>query len=437
MMNLTFFNTDADIGAAGREAYTLLTHIRDDDIRTKMYVRDSGVEDDDVHVLRTGFLRSRVQRFIDWWLSRCGCQDKFRLSTLGLLLDQWVRGTDIFQIYNLHSGYFSLGLLPYIAGSRPIVWRICDLWPLSGRTGYTEDFDRWLRESNGIPTFETCYSLTADRSSRWLEKRRRTFYRCNMTVVTPTEWMRRLVKRSPLFGHSDVMTIPTGIDMRVYHSVDRGEARERLGIPEGSVVLLCDSGNLLDPSDSGRQFERVLEQVLVKGPREFLILIAGTEKPELSQELMQRCRFISNSDEEHDMRDIYSAADVFVSTARTDVTLRMLIESLACGTPCITSNFLGTEETIEHGVNGLLVDAGDYEELVHSILRVLYDDNLLRYMHVRCRNSVLDKHDIREQVSTYRRLYEHLLDRPIPSQPIRNVIDRRIFSSRQLTAYTT
>jgi len=56
---------------------------------------------------------------------------------------------------------------------------------------------------------------------------------------------------------------------------------------------------------------------------------------------------------------------------------RVLLEAMDVGTPVIGTRVGGIPEIIEHGVNGLLVDYGDVDNLKRSIAEIL-NNNLLR-----------------------------------------------------------
>ena len=436
MINLTFFNTDANVSPAGREAYTLLANVQDEDIRAGMYVKRSGVEDDDVGEIRTGLLMSKCQNLVDRWFAHGGRSDRFRFTTLGMLFDRWIRRTDIFQLYNLCGGYFSLPLLPYVVGKRPVVWRMTDLWPITGGCVSTHDCKQWLTGCSEC-------AMTGDGSrperdmARWrFEEKRKAYRRCNITVVTPTAWMRGMVKCSPLLGECNVISIPTGIDLRTFRPIDKKDARLRLGIPEDSICLLFDTRDLSLSHGDLKRFSRVLEEVSAKGPRNLLLLFQGEEWPELSESVMSRARVVDKPECERGMAAVCSAADVVISPATTDYLHMGIIESLACGTPCVALNAGGITETVEHGEEGLLVEPDDPGAFAHSILRLVYDEELRKYMASRCRNSVIGKHDIREQVWTYRRLYESLLDRLVPPSPIPSALRRNVFSTEQYAIHT-
>jgi D-inositol-3-phosphate glycosyltransferase len=52
------------------------------------------------------------------------------------------------------------------------------------------------------------------------------------------------------------------------------------------------------------------------------------------------------------------------------------LESMACGTPVIASRVGGLQSTVEDGVTGLLVPAGEPDVLAEKLNLILSDDDL-------------------------------------------------------------
>lgn len=73
-----------------------------------------------------------------------------------------------------------------------------------------------------------------------------------------------------------------------------------------------------------------------------------------------------------------AAADVFVLPSVTEGLGVVLLEAMASGVPVIGSNVAGIRDVIDHGYNGLLVEAGDTGALSTAIIRLLFDESLRR-----------------------------------------------------------
>ena len=77
-----------------------------------------------------------------------------------------------------------------------------------------------------------------------------------------------------------------------------------------------------------------------------------------------------------EIRDYYSAADVFVSTPWYEPFGITPLEAMACGTPVIGSAVGGIKMTVLHGETGFLVPPDDPEALAARLGDVLRDPAL-------------------------------------------------------------
>ena len=70
------------------------------------------------------------------------------------------------------------------------------------------------------------------------------------------------------------------------------------------------------------------------------------------------------------------AADVYVSTSRSDSTSVSLLEAMACGIPPVVTDIPANREWITEGRNGLLVPPGDPVRLAEALRRMIGDREL-------------------------------------------------------------
>lgn len=98
----------------------------------------------------------------------------------------------------------------------------------------------------------------------------------------------------------------------------------------------------------------------------------------------------------NDVRPVLHAASVFVLPSYyREGTPRTALEALATGRPVITTDSPGCRETVEHGVNGLLVPARDPERLANAMLHFALDPGEIRRMGHASRRLACRKFDVR------------------------------------------
>jgi glycosyltransferase involved in cell wall biosynthesis len=73
---------------------------------------------------------------------------------------------------------------------------------------------------------------------------------------------------------------------------------------------------------------------------------------------------------------VYSAADIFVFPSRVETLGNVVLEAMASGLPVIGADQGGTVENVRHGLNGLLVPAGDADRFADAILKLVDDPDL-------------------------------------------------------------
>jgi len=83
----------------------------------------------------------------------------------------------------------------------------------------------------------------------------------------------------------------------------------------------------------------------------------------------------------------------------------VLIEAMAVGTPCVSTDVVGIPEIVRHEETGLVTVPGDPADLAGGCLRVLNDVNLGRSLAIKARNLVERSFDTRRNAGTLRDLF--------------------------------
>jgi glycosyltransferase involved in cell wall biosynthesis len=112
----------------------------------------------------------------------------------------------------------------------------------------------------------------------------------------------------------------------------------------------------------------------------------------------------------HDeLREDYRGADVLVFPSIWDEPSgNPPIEAMAAGIPVVSTRTGGTEEYVEDGVAGLLVEPANADELASAIIRVLEDETLKRRMGEAGRARAVERFSYDRFVEDLTRLYEGL-----------------------------
>lgn len=85
-----------------------------------------------------------------------------------------------------------------------------------------------------------------------------------------------------------------------------------------------------------------------------------------------------------------------------DALPTVLLESMGCGCPCVSTSISGVPEILEHEVSGMLVDPGNVEALTWAIRRVLDEPGLARRLALQGRVRAEERFDVTRSVATMR-----------------------------------
>jgi glycosyltransferase involved in cell wall biosynthesis len=80
------------------------------------------------------------------------------------------------------------------------------------------------------------------------------------------------------------------------------------------------------------------------------------------------------------MNEILPQAAIFCLPSYREGMPKVVLEAMACGVPCITTNAPGCRDAVRHEDNGLLVPIKDAEALAEAIIRLLQNPNERRRM---------------------------------------------------------
>ncbi|HEY4384241.1 MAG TPA: glycosyltransferase, partial [Ktedonobacteraceae bacterium] len=114
-------------------------------------------------------------------------------------------------------------------------------------------------------------------------------------------------------------------------------------------------------------------------------------------------------------------AGIAVLPSRIEGMPNALLEAMACGLACIATRVSGSEDIIQSGVNGLLIDPENYEQLAQALLALLRDPALAAHYGQTARLHI-EQHYSQERITdAYLKLYQFLLDDRLRSEKQRYV----------------
>ncbi len=154
--------------------------------------------------------------------------------------------------------------------------------------------------------------------------------------------------------------------------------------------------------------------VLKQSPQARLIIVGkGDLRPQL--EYMASALGIAERVEfaglQEDIPAQLQRAHIAVLPSRVEGMPVALLEAMACGLACVATRVSGSEDIIEHGVNGLLVETEDYQGMARELLTLLHDPALARQYGRAARATIENHYSLEQITSMYIALYERMIHR--------------------------
>ena len=192
----------------------------------------------------------------------------------------------------------------------------------------------------------------------------------DMTLVTPSQWLKGRVEQSFL-GSYHTVVVPTGIDTEVFHPVAEQRTDDNLVFRLRNSLNLRNKNVLLGVANPWRERKGLMQFVnLSKLINErCVIVLVGLNDEQLS-DLPDSIIGIGHTDSAAELAALYSMADIYVNLTLEDTFPTTNIEALACGTPVITYRSGGSAESIDDTC-GISVERNSVQGVVAAIDTIL------------------------------------------------------------------
>ena len=306
-------------------------------------------------------------------------------------------GLDIVHLHNIHGHDCDLELLfNYFRNKKiKLIWTFHDCWAF---TGYCTYFDavkcnKW-KTSCGKCTKTREYSLILDRSDKLFERKKQLFRGLDLTIVTPSQWLADIAGQSFLKDYP-IHVINNGIDLNIFKPSE-SDFRKKHGLENKKIVLGVSFG-----WDERKGLDVFIE-LSKRLPDTYKIVLVGIDGKVLAL-LPQNILSIRRTQNQSELAEIYTAADVFVIPTREENYPTVNMEALACGTPVLTFRTGGSPEMIDETC-GSVVDCDDIDTMEKEIIRICTDKPYSEESCVRKSKEFDQNQRFKEYVNLYERI---------------------------------
>lgn len=201
--------------------------------------------------------------------------------------------------------------------------------------------------------------------------------------------------------------VPSILDLERFHPADSAPRP-----PQTSQIILF-FGRLVYPKGVDvllRAWGRVRQEASVRLRARLIIAGEGPLRAEYEQ-LAQSLGVMDSVEFVGLQRDIVPwlhRSDVVVLPSRWEGMPNAVLEAMACGLPCVATRVSGSEDLIQDGVNGLLVEPDDDEALASALLSLLRDPALCQQYGHAARSTVEERYSLDYVTGMYLELYQQV-----------------------------
>lgn len=380
-MRVLIVNTSERNGGAAVAANRLMEALNNHGVKAKMLVRDK--QSDSLTVVglqgkwwqQWCFLWERLVIFCHLHFSR---KHLFELDIANTGTDitrlPEFREADIIHLHWINQGLLSLGVIRKILNSgKPVVWTMHDIWPATAICHLTlgcNKFKTGCHHCKYLPG----NGSTRDLSAKIWRRKQHLLDGQSITFVACSRWLEAEAKMSALLNGQKVTNIPNSIDTSIYKVGNRSEARQRLGLPTDKQVILFVSQRVTNLNKGMEYLIEACNQLVSQHPEmkeTTAVAILGGHAEDVVAELPFEAYPLGYVSEEYRIADVYRAANVFVLPSLSENLPNTIMESMACGIPCVGFKVGGIPEEIDHLKNGYVAAYRNAEDLARGIRWIL------------------------------------------------------------------
>jgi glycosyltransferase involved in cell wall biosynthesis len=422
-MKVTLINTSDAGGGAPAACLRLLKALGAQNVDVQLLVQYKKTNDNRVTALvkgaftrlvaRINFLRERIP-FILFHERDKSVRFAFSTANVGISIknNPLVLNADILHLHWTNSGFLSINDLNQLVNTgKPIVWTLHDMWTFTGGCHYSGSCNHFMNQCGN------CFFLrdAADDDishSGWLRKAALYADAKNITFVACSQWLAGVAGQSSLIKNFRIEAIPNPIDVDIFSPQNKTIARVKRNISPSAKIILFGAANINDKRKGITYLVDALHILKSNyhGTENVEMVIFGKNKHFDIATLPFNVLELNLITQPEHLAEIYSMADVFVTSSLEDNLPNTVMEAMACGTPVVAFKTGGIPEMIDHNDNGYLAEFASAADLAKGLYQLLHAPDASE-LSARARQKVLDNYTNENVARQYINLYQSVLNK--------------------------
>ena len=281
-------------------------------------------------------------------------------STKRLIKELKKINPDVIHLHNIHGYYINLKVLfKYLKKEYKgkLIWTLHDCWAFTGHCSHftIAKCQKWKTECKKCPNLKCYPKELFDTTQKEFKLKKELFKNLNnLTIITPSNWLKELVEKSFLKEYS-IKTINNSIDLKIFKPTYDEKIYEKYNIPKDKKIVL-GVANVWEEKKGINDFIKLSQKI---DSKKYQIVLVGTDE-RIEKKLPKRIISIRRTDNQEELAKIYSVSTVLFNPTYEDNYPTVNLEAQACGLPVLTYKTGGCPEQvpanniIDNNINNIL-----------------------------------------------------------------------------------
>jgi len=289
--------------------------------------------------------------------------------------------------------------------TKPIVWTMRDMWPLTGGCHYAMECRRYMLGCGQCPQLGSAMKWDL---SKFIAQYKKRVIPKDINFVGISNWLADCARESWVLKGCTVQSIYNNIDSRIFFPINRQRARKALGLDTDRKIVLIGSQNV---TDFYKGFDLLVDALSSIDRHAVHLCFFGRSSPEYLSKLGVEHTNLGFLHDNVSLRLAYSAADVFVAPSRMDAFCKTIAEAMSCGTPVVCFDATGPRDIVDHLSTGYLAKPFEIVDFANGIRWVLErPSEEYNTLCIRARERVVTHFDSLVIANKYLDLYKSILN---------------------------
>ena len=311
---------------------------------------------------------------------------------------------DLIHLHWISSGFISNQLLSSL--NKPIIWTLCDMWPITGGCHYSGTCDGFKNECGKCPLIKS--KKINDISYKNLLRRKSAIESKKLFIVGKSKWMSDQASKSMIFRNARIETIGNIVNTSIFSpKINQNfikSARKKIGVG-GLNYLNLSRKNTIDLDLLFKELHKNNFDIVLFGVDANSKHLTSYMRDSINRNILKVIKENRNLEV---LNKIYHEFDVYIHTAKFENLSNQILEILSSGIPVIAFNVGGNSDLVINDWNGFLLKSSDLGNII-QILKELSNPLTYSRFSQNARSHILNNYSTDIIMKKYLDLYNDIL----------------------------